>query len=172
MVNRSLQALRSHRMLLALLLLPGLLIRAAVPAGFMPAVGQGAALTMAMCSGQATQSVVVHPGNDPIPAHPDRRSPPHHEAPRVGGRGRASPGGRSREGGRWADRSKGGGPGAARPGGHERNTVAHRSAPARGSERLLSESNPNVSIGPEAGCRPDVAFHEACSVRSAMEERA
>ena len=48
-------------MLLALLLLPGLLIRAAVPAGFMPATGQGAALTMAMCSGQATQSVVVHP---------------------------------------------------------------------------------------------------------------
>jgi Protein of unknown function (DUF2946) len=70
-------------MLLALLLLPGLLIRAAVPAGFMPAVGQGAALTMAMCSGQAAQSVVMHPGNDPIPAHPDPRSPQHHEAPCV-----------------------------------------------------------------------------------------
>ena len=70
-------------MLLALLLLPGLLIRAAVPAGFMPAIGQGTALTMAMCSGQATQSVVVHPGSDPRPAHPDQRSPQHHEAPCV-----------------------------------------------------------------------------------------
>ena len=82
-MNGSLQYLRSYRMLLALLLLPGLLIRAAVPAGFMPAVGQGAALTMAMCSGQATQSVVVHPGSDPLPAHPDQRSPQHHEAPCV-----------------------------------------------------------------------------------------
>ena len=83
MVNRSLQALRSHRMLLALLLLPGLLIRAAVPAGFMPAVGQGAVLTMAMCSGQATHSVVVHPDGSPAPADPGQQSPQHHEAPCV-----------------------------------------------------------------------------------------
>ena len=82
-MNRSLQALRSHRMLLALLLLPGLLIRAAVPAGFMPAVGQGAVLTMAMCSGQAAQSVVVHPEGSPVPADPGQRSPQHHEAPCV-----------------------------------------------------------------------------------------
>ena len=70
-------------MLLALLLLPGLLIRAAVPAGFMPAVGQGAALTMAMCSGQATHSIVVHSDGSPAPVDPGQQSPQHHQAPCV-----------------------------------------------------------------------------------------
>jgi hypothetical protein len=82
-VNRSLQKLRARRTLLALLLLPGLLIRAAVPAGFMPATGQGAALTMAMCSGQAAHSVVTHPDGIPVPADPDPLSPQQHEAPCV-----------------------------------------------------------------------------------------
>jgi len=82
-VNRSLQQLRSHRILLALLVVPGLLIRAAVPAGFMPATGLGAALTMAMCSGQAAHSVVVQPDGSPAPADPGQGSPRHHEAPCV-----------------------------------------------------------------------------------------
>jgi hypothetical protein len=82
-VNRSFQELRSHRILLPLLVLPGLLIRAAVPAGFMPATGQGAALTMAMCSGHATQSVVVQLDDGAAPVDDGQPSPRHREAPCV-----------------------------------------------------------------------------------------
>jgi hypothetical protein len=75
--------LRSRRLLLALLVLPGFLIRAAVPPGFMPAVGQGAALTMAMCSGHAARSVVVDLDDGAAPADQETPSSKHHEAPCV-----------------------------------------------------------------------------------------
>jgi hypothetical protein len=69
--------------LLALLVLPGILVRAAVPTGFMPAVGDGATLTMKMCSGHAAQPVVVHLGGAPALPDPGQPSSQHHEAPCV-----------------------------------------------------------------------------------------
>jgi hypothetical protein len=82
-VNDCLQELRSRRILLALLVVPGFLIRAAVPPGFMPAAGHGAGLTMAMCTGHAAQSVIAHLDGGSVPADTGRRSSQHHDAPCV-----------------------------------------------------------------------------------------
>jgi len=82
-VNVCLHQLRSRPALLALLVLPGFLVRALVPAGFMPAIGHGAVLTMELCSGHSAQPVVVHLDGAPVPADQGQPSSKHHEAPCV-----------------------------------------------------------------------------------------
>lgn len=69
------------RILLALLVLPGLFIRATVPTGFMPVASGGTALTMAMCPGHASQPEVIEPG--PAPADDGQPQQKHHQAPCV-----------------------------------------------------------------------------------------
>jgi hypothetical protein len=66
-----------------MLVLPGFLVRVAVPPGFMPAVGQGASLTMAMCSGHVTPSVVVQLDEGTALNDHTQQSPSHREAPCV-----------------------------------------------------------------------------------------
>jgi hypothetical protein len=72
--------LRRHRWLALALIVPGLVLRAAIPPGFMPAAGPDAAFEMQMCPGHSTM---------PMPAAPapgtDQPSEPgeHHEAPCV-----------------------------------------------------------------------------------------
>jgi len=70
-------------MLLALLVLPGILIRAAVPPGFMPAMSHGLTLTMAMCSGHAAPSLIVQQHGGAAPTEPRQPTSPQHEAPCV-----------------------------------------------------------------------------------------
>ena len=50
---------RQSREWVILLLLPALAWRLLVPAGFMPAAGDGVALTMQMCHGDAQSSLVI-----------------------------------------------------------------------------------------------------------------
>lgn len=80
-MNRCLHKLRSVRLLLALLVLPGLVIRATVPPGFMPVASRGAALTMAMCPGHASQPAVQQSG--PAPVEDGQPQQKHHQAPCV-----------------------------------------------------------------------------------------
>jgi len=82
-VNRCLHKLRAVRILLALLVLPGFVIRAAVPPGFMPVASRDTTLTMAICPGHAAQSGVLESG---APSAPGDHRPPagqSHEAPCV-----------------------------------------------------------------------------------------
>lgn len=81
LVNSCLHKLRSARILLALLVLPGLLIRATVPPGFMPVASRGTALTMAMCPGHASQPDVQQAG--PAPVDDGQPQQKHHQAPCV-----------------------------------------------------------------------------------------
>ena len=78
---RCLHKLRSVRILLALLVLPGLVIRATVPPGFMPVASRGTALTMAMCPGHASQTDVLKSG--PAPVDDGQPKQKHHQAPCV-----------------------------------------------------------------------------------------
>ena len=80
-MNRCLHKLRSVRLLLALLVLPGLVIRATVPPGFMPVASRGAALTMAMCPGHASQPGA--PESGPAPVDDGQPQQKHHQAPCV-----------------------------------------------------------------------------------------
>ena len=80
-MNRCLHKLRSVRILLALLVLPGLVIRATVPPGFMPVASRGTALTMAMCPGHASQPGVQQSG--PAPVDDGQPKQKHHQAPCV-----------------------------------------------------------------------------------------
>lgn len=71
---------RATREWVYLLLLPALAFRLLVPAGFMPAVGDGLAVTMQMCHGDAKSSIVVRlTGADDAPAAPHAT----HDAPCV-----------------------------------------------------------------------------------------
>lgn len=67
------------RILLALLVLPGLLLRVMVPPGFMPVASHGTTLTMAMCPGHAPQPADLErrpaPGDGGQPAG-EHREPP------------------------------------------------------------------------------------------------
>lgn len=68
------------------MLLPALLFRLLVPAGFMPGLDEGFSLTMQMCHGDGTTSIVVrYDGNgaplDSEPGEPTGRAG--HEAPCV-----------------------------------------------------------------------------------------
>jgi outer membrane receptor protein involved in Fe transport len=72
-VNRCLHKLRAVHILLALLVLPGFVIRAAVPPGFMPVASRGTTLTMAICPGHAAQSGALEAGAPPAPG--DHRQP-------------------------------------------------------------------------------------------------
>ena len=65
----------------ALLLFPALALRLLVPAGFMPSAGEGAALTMQMCHGDAQSSVVIRLSHGEQRPPGDRRAP--HDAPCV-----------------------------------------------------------------------------------------
>jgi len=69
-VNRCLHKLRAVRILLALLVLPGFVIRAAVPPGFMPVASRGSTLTMAICPGHAAQSGVLESAAPSAPGAP------------------------------------------------------------------------------------------------------
>ena len=80
-MNRCLHKLRSVRILLALLVLPGLVIRATVPPGFMPVASRGTALTMAMCPGHASQPDVRQSGPEPVDDGQPKQK--HHQAPCV-----------------------------------------------------------------------------------------
>jgi hypothetical protein len=53
---------RACRAWIALLLLPALAFRMLVPAGFMPSAGDGFAITMQMCHGDARSSVIIRLG--------------------------------------------------------------------------------------------------------------
>jgi hypothetical protein len=68
-------------MLLALLVLPGLLVRATVPPGFMPVASRGTALTMAMCPGHASQEGSPQVGTNPVDGGQPKQK--HHQAPCV-----------------------------------------------------------------------------------------
>ena len=71
---------RATREWVYLLLLPALAFRLLVPAGFMPAVGDGLAVTMQMCHGDTKSSVVVRlTADDDAPAAPQAS----HDAPCV-----------------------------------------------------------------------------------------
>ena len=71
---------RRNREWVCLLLLPALAFRLLVPAGFMPAVGDGLAVTMQMCHGDARSSIVVRlTTDDDAPAAPQAS----HESPCV-----------------------------------------------------------------------------------------
>jgi hypothetical protein len=71
---------RGTREWVYLLLLPALAFRLLVPAGFMPTVGEGLAVTMQMCHGDAKSSIVVRlTTDDHAPAAPQAD----HEAPCV-----------------------------------------------------------------------------------------
>lgn len=59
-----------HRQLLILLLLPGLMLRALVPAGFMPGSGTGLGVTMELCTAHGPALYVVYPNGDTAPAPP------------------------------------------------------------------------------------------------------
>jgi len=62
---------RATREWVYLLLLPALAFRLLVPAGFMPTVGEGLAVTMQMCHGDAKSSIVVRlTTDDDAPAVP------------------------------------------------------------------------------------------------------
>lgn len=72
---------RSMRLLVALLLLPGLALRVMVPPGFMPGTGADDAPTMQMCHGAGPLPESTQPmpaGDDPAPGPGG-----HHEAPCV-----------------------------------------------------------------------------------------
>ena len=78
----NLRRLRARRMRewVCLLLLPALAFRLLVPEGFMPTLGDGLAVTMQMCHGDAKSSIVVRlTGTDHSPAVPGAK----HEAPCV-----------------------------------------------------------------------------------------
>jgi hypothetical protein len=71
---------RTTREWVYLLLLPALAFRLLVPAGFMPTAGDGLAVTMQMCHGDAKSSVVIRlTGADEAPAGQHAR----HDAPCV-----------------------------------------------------------------------------------------
>lgn len=59
-----------HRRLVALLLLPGLLLRALVPVGFMPGSGTGVGIVLELCTAHGLQRFVVQPDGDTAPAAP------------------------------------------------------------------------------------------------------
>ena len=82
-MNRCLHKLRSVRILLALLVLPGLLLRATVPPGFMPVASRGTALTMAMCPGHASQPDVQQSGPAPVDDGQPKQKQKQHQAPCV-----------------------------------------------------------------------------------------
>jgi hypothetical protein len=65
-----LHLVRRHRALVALLLLPGLLLRAAIPSGFMPGHGSGLGVTIELCTSHGLQRVVVEPDGDTAPITP------------------------------------------------------------------------------------------------------
>jgi hypothetical protein len=69
---------RKAREWVVLLLLPALAWRLLVPAGFMPAAGDGGTLTMQMCHGDAQSSIVIRlAGRGETPG--DRAAP--HDSP-------------------------------------------------------------------------------------------
>ena len=69
---------RDAREWVVLLLLPALAWRLLVPAGFMPAAGDGVALTMQMCHGDAQSSIVIRlAGKGETPDHHGAR----HDSP-------------------------------------------------------------------------------------------
>ena len=71
---------RGTREWVYLLLLPALAFRLLVPAGFMPTVGEGLAVTMQLCHGDAKSSIVVRlTTDDHAPAAPQAD----HDAPCV-----------------------------------------------------------------------------------------
>lgn len=80
-MNGCLHKLRSVRILLALLVLPGLFIRVIVPPGFMPVASRGATLTMAMCPGHAQQPADLLSG--PAPDDGGQPARKHREPPCV-----------------------------------------------------------------------------------------
>jgi hypothetical protein len=72
---------RKTRLLVGLLLVPGLALRALVPPGFMPGTGADDAPTMQMCHGAGPLPASTQPvpaGDDPAPEQGR-----HHEAPCV-----------------------------------------------------------------------------------------
>jgi hypothetical protein len=71
---------RGTREWVYLLLLPALAFRLLVPAGFMPAVGEGLAVTMQMCHGDAKSSIVVRLTTD---GHAPTAPQADHDAPCV-----------------------------------------------------------------------------------------
>jgi hypothetical protein len=71
---------RATREWVCLLLLPALAFRLVVPAGFMPTVGEDFAVTMQMCHGDASSSIVMRlTANEDSPAAPQAS----HDAPCV-----------------------------------------------------------------------------------------
>jgi hypothetical protein len=64
-----------RRYLLTLLLLPGLLLRALVPAGFMPGTGTGLGVTLELCTAHGPAAFLVYPNGETAPApstaHPE-----------------------------------------------------------------------------------------------------
>jgi hypothetical protein len=66
-----------------MLIVPGLLLRAAVPPGFMPAVSHGTTVTMEVCPGHATLPNPSLGASGPAGSPPDHGKSGHHTAPCV-----------------------------------------------------------------------------------------